>query len=250
MENKLSGKVVLITGGAKRVGAATARHLHACGANLMIHYRASSGEAAALAADLNALRAHSVGTIQADLLNISMLPLIIKQTLQQYGRLDALINNASSFFPTPLPEVTLASWDDLMGSNLKAPLFLAQAAATALKDYKGCIINITDIHSERPLPGYVIYSIAKAGLVGLTRSLAIELGPNVRVNAIAPGPILWPEAITDFDDASRQRIISQTVLARVGDPHDVALAAEFLIVGAPYTTGQVIAVDGGRSINF
>jgi pteridine reductase len=241
------GKVVLITGGAKRVGAAICRRLHGAGANLMLHYRASAGEARLLQAELNHTRASSVALIQADLLDIAKLPSLVEQTLSTFGRLDALINNASSFFATPIGEITPALWDDLIGTNLRAPTFLSQAAAAPLKRTQGAIVNITDIHAERPLKGYVVYSLAKAGLTGLTRSLARELAPEVRVNAIAPGPILWPDD-DQFDELSRQRIVSNTPLKREGSPDDIARAVSFLLMDAPYVTGSTIAVDGGRQI--
>jgi len=243
----VQGKVVLITGGAKRVGAAVCRRLHAGGANLMLHYRASAGEARLLQAELNRTRADSVALIQADLNDLAKLPSIVDQTVQRFGRLDALVNNASSFFPTPIGAVTGAQWEDLVGTNVRAPLFLAQAAAAALKKAQGAIVNITDIHAERPLRNYVVYSVAKAALAGLTRSLARELAPEVRVNAIAPGPILWPDD-DQFDEVSRQRIISHTLLKREGTPDDIARTAQFLIEDAPYITGETINVDGGRNI--
>jgi len=238
---------VLITGGAKRVGAAVCRRLHAGGANLMLHYRASAGEARLLQAELNRTRADSVALIQADLNDIAKLPSIVDQTVQRFGRLDALVNNASSFFPTPIGAVTGAQWEDLVGTNVRAPLFLAQAAAAALKKAQGSIVNITDIHAERPLRNYVVYSVAKAALAGLTRSLARELAPEVRVNAIAPGPILWPDD-DQFDEVSRQRIISHTLLKREGTPDDIARTVQFLIEDAPYITGETINVDGGRNV--
>jgi pteridine reductase len=241
------GKVVLITGGAKRVGAAICRRLHAAGANLMLHYRASAGEARLLQAELNHTRPSSVALIQADLLDIAKLPSLVEQTLTTFGRLDALVNNASSFFATPIGDITPALWDDLIGTNLRAPTFLSQAAAAPLKRTQGAIVNITDIHAERPLKGYVVYSLAKAGLSGLTRSLARELAPEVRVNAIAPGPILWPDD-DQFDELSRQRIVSHTPLKREGSPDDIARAVSFLLMDAPYVTGATIAVDGGRQI--
>jgi pteridine reductase len=243
----MQGKVVLITGGAKRVGAASARLLHAAGANLMIHYRSSASEARALQAELNALRADSVALIQADLLDIGGLPALVSQTVITFGGLDVLLNNASSFYPTPVGGIGEKDWADLMGSNLKAPLFLSQAAAPELKKRRGCIINITDIHADRPLKSYVVYSIAKAGLVGLTKSLARELAPEVRVNGIAPGPIMWPEDDANFDEVSRQRIISHTMLKRAGDPGDIALAVRFFAMDTHFVTGQIRAVDGGRS---
>jgi pteridine reductase len=241
-------KVVLITGGAKRVGAAICRHLHASGARLMLHYRASAGEARLLQAELNGVRADSVALIQADLLDLAKLPSLVDQTVMRFGRLDALVNNASSFFATPVGDIQPAQWDDLMGTNVRAPLFLSQAAAVPLRKTQGAIVNIGDIHAERPLRNYVVYSIAKAALTGLTRSLARELAPEVRVNAIAPGPILWPEGDESFDEVSRQRIISHTPLKREGTPDDIARAVHFLIDDAPYVTGETINVDGGRHV--
>jgi pteridine reductase len=243
----VQGKVVLITGGAKRVGAATCRRLHASGANLMLHYRESAGEARLLQAELNNQRKDSVALIQADLLDLGKLQSIVDQTLQTFSRLDALVNNASSFFQTPVGEITAAQWEDLIGTNLRAPMFLSQSAAPALKKSQGAIVNITDIHAERPLKNYVVYSVAKAGLVGLTRSLARELAPEVRVNAVAPGPILWPDDAA-FDELSRQRIISHTPLRREGTPEDIAKAVHYLLADATYVTGETINVDGGRHV--
>jgi pteridine reductase len=248
--NTLHNKVVLITGGAKRVGAAISRLLHAHGANLMIHYRQSAGEARALQSELNLKRPNSVAIIQGDLHNLQKLTGLVQETIQHFGRLDVLINNASNYYPTELGEIGESHWDDLIGINLKAPLFLAQAAAPELAKHQGCIVNITDMHVERPKKGYIVYSAAKAGLVTLTRSLAHELGPDVRVNAVAPGPVLWPEDNPQFDEVYRQRVISQTLLKRIGTPEDVAKAVRFLVEDAPFITGQTIAVDGGRSINL
>ncbi len=246
----MQGKTVLITGGAKRVGAAICRRLHAEGANLMIHYRSSVGEARALAGELNDQRPESAALVQADLLKVAGLPNLVHSAVKTFGGLDVLINNASSFFPTMVGEITEAHWDDLMGTNLKAPLFLSQAAAPELKKRRGCIVNITDIHAERPMKSYVVYSAGKAGLVSLTKSLARELGPEVRVNGVAPGPIMWPEDDPMFDQVSRQRIVSHTILKRTGGPDDIARAVHFLIADAPYVTGQVLAVDGGRSVKL
>jgi pteridine reductase len=249
MPEPLSGKVVLVTGGAKRVGAAIVRRLHREGASVMLHYRGSEREANALRSELNAARANSVALVQADLLDLAGLAEIVRNAVNRFERIDALINNASAFFPTPVGEMTQATWESLIGANLRAPLFLSQAAAPHLRKTNGAIVNITDIHAERPLKNYVIYSIAKAGLAGLTRSLARELGPEVRVNGVAPGPIAWPED-GSFDEVARQRVISNTILRRTGDPDDVARAVYYLIAEAPYVTGQIIAVDGGRSINL
>jgi len=245
----VQGKVVLISGGAKRVGAAICRRLHRAGARLMLHYRASAGEARLLQAELNHTRENSVALIQADLLDVAKLPSLVEQTLQTFGRLDGLVNNASSFFPTTVGDITPDNWHDLMGTNVMAPLFLAQAAAPALRKSQGAIVNLADIHADRPLKGYVVYSIAKAAVVGMTRSLARELGPDVRVNAVAPGPVLWPED-GSFDELSRQRIISNTPLKREGSPEDIAGAVHFLLAEAPYVTGVTLDVDGGRSITL
>jgi pteridine reductase len=243
----LQGKVVLITGGAKRVGAAICRRVHAAGGSIMLHFRSSAGEARLLQAELNHVRAGSVALIQADLLDVAKLPSLVEQTLQTFGRLDALVNNASSFFPTALGDITPAQFGDLVGTNLQAPLFLTQAAAAALRRAQGAVVNITDLHAERPLRSYVVYSAAKAGLMGLTRALARELAPDVRVNAVAPGPILWPDDGA-FDELSRQRIISHTPLRREGTPEDVARAVHFLLAESPYVTGETVHVDGGRHI--
>ncbi len=250
MEASLQNKIVLITGGAKRVGASICRLLHANGANLMIHYRSSVNEARALQAELNLQRPNSVAIIQGDLLNLSVLPSLVQETIKHFGKLDVLINNASSYYPTEIGDIQEEQWQDLMGSNLKAPLFLSQAAAVELRKQQGCIINITDMHVERPKKGYIVYSVAKAGLVTLTKSLAHELSPEVRVNAVAPGPVMWPEDNPQFDELYRQRVISQTLLKRIGEPNDIAKAVKFLIQDAPFITGQVIAVDGGRSLNL
>jgi pteridine reductase len=246
----MQGKVVLVTGGARRVGAATCRRLHGQGANLVIHYRSSEQDARSLQTELNRIRADSVALVQGNLLDVARLPYLVDQTVTYFGQLDALVNNASSFFPTPLGEITENVWDDLIGSNLKAPLFLSQAAGPHLKKQQGCIVNIVDIHSEWPLKRYVVYNAAKGGLASLTRSLALELAPEVRVNGISPGPILWPEAGEWMDEASRQHIISRTLLKRMGEPDDIARTVAFLIGDAPYITGQIIAVDGGRSVNL
>jgi pteridine reductase len=241
----LEGKVVLITGGAKRVGAAICRRLHKAGASIMLHFRSSAGEARLLQAELNHLRANSVALIPAGLHDVATLPSLSEQTVQSFGRLDALVNNASTFYATTIGEIEVEQWNDLIGTNLQAPLFLSQAAAPALRKTQGAIVNITDIHADRPLKSYVVYSVAKAGLVGLTRSLARELAPEVRVNAVAPGPILWPDEDV-FDELARQRIISHTPLKREGTPDDIAKAVHFLLADAPYVTGETISVDGGR----
>ena len=243
-------KVVLITGGARRVGAAICRMLHASGASIMLHYRSSGAEARALQAELNAVRADSVALVQADLLNLALLPSVVTETVNRFGQLDVLVNNASSFFPTPIGEVSEQAWDDLVGTNLKTPLFLSQAAAAHLRRAHGCIVNIVDIHADRPTRSYAVYSAAKGGLMALTRALACDLAPEVRVNGISPGVILWPEDERWSDELARQRIIHTTLLKRVGEPDDIARTARFLIFDAPYITGQVIPVDGGRSIHL
>jgi len=207
-------------------------------------------EARALQAELNLLRPNSVAIIQGDLLNLNVLPTLVSETVHQFGRLDVLINNASTYYPTDLGQINEENWQDLIGSNLKAPVFLAQAAATELRKNSGCIINITDMHIERPKKGYIVYSVAKAGLVTLTKSLAHELSPEVRVNAVAPGPVQWPESNPQFDEVYRQRVINQTLLKRVGEAEDVAKAVKFLIYDAPFITGHILAVDGGRSLNL
>lgn len=248
MSGLLAGKVVLITGGARRVGAAISRRLHGAGANLVVHYRSSSAEARTLKDDLVKSRAGSVALIQGDLLKPAHLASLIKDALKAFGRLDALVNNASSFYATPMGEVNEKAWDDLIGTNLKAPLFLSQAAARELKKNHGSIVNIIDIHADFPMKSYVVYNTAKGGLVALTRSLARELGPEVRVNGVAPGTILWPDDEAWKDDLARQRIMNQTALKRVGEPDDIAKTVEFLLTAAPFITGQVLAVDGGRSV--
>jgi pteridine reductase len=242
----LRDQVVLITGGARRVGAEIVRTLHAAGAKVFIHYRTSAAAAIALADELNKVRGHSAAIHAAHLLNAEAPDKLVAAALLEFGRLDILINNASSFYPTPIGQITLPQWDDLIGSNLKAPLFLSQAAAPSLRAQRGLIINMVDIHGLRPLKAHPVYSAAKAGLAMLTRSLARELGPEIRVNGIAPGPVLWPEG--EMDEALKREIIDKTALRRHGTPQDVARTALFLAQDAPYITGQIIAVDGGRSV--
>ena len=247
MASSLQDKTVLVTGAARRVGAEIARVLHAEGANLALHYRSATAEAQSLVAEFNAARPGSALAFQADLLETDHLARLVTDVAEHFGRLDALVNNASSFFATPIGSIGEREWDDLLGTNLKAPLFLAQAAATHLAVARGAIVNITDIHAERPLKNYALYCAAKAGLAGLTRALALELAPHVRVNAIAPGPILWPENGA-FDAAAQANVISRTLLKRGGDPADIARTVRFLLADAPYVTGQILAVDGGRSV--
>jgi pteridine reductase len=246
--NALADRVVLVTGAGKRVGAALVQGFHARGARVAIHCHRSLEAARSLQQALNAQRADSAIVVRGDLLESAALPRIIATTMAAFGRLDVLINNASTFYPTPIGSVTVEQWDDLMGSNLRAPLFLSQAAAPHLRATKGLIINMIDIHSQRPLPRHPVYSTAKAGLVMLTRSLARELGPDVRVNGISPGPILWPEG--GIDESLKNEIVAKTLLKRSGSPDDVVRTALFYALDAPFVTGQILAVDGGRSVGW
>ena len=239
-------KSVLITGAARRVGAEVARTLHQAGINLALHYRSSAEPAEALAAELQAQRPDSVLLVSGDLLDLDIIPGLVDDTVAHFGRLDYLINNASSFYPTPVGDIGIEQWDDLIGTNLRAPLFLSQAAAPHLRRSRGAIVNMVDIHADRPLKDHVVYGIAKAGIAMLTRSLARELGPEVRCNGIAPGAILWPE--TGLSDEQRQAMLARIPLARRGDPSDIASTMLFLLRDADYISGQVLAVDGGRSV--
>jgi pteridine reductase len=244
----LSGRTALVTGAGRRVGAQIARSLHAAGANVMIHCHRSLAEAQRLAAQLEQARAGSAAVSVTDLRDTAALPGLIAGTCDRFGALDLLINNASSFYPTPIGQITLLQWNDLIGTNLQAPLFLAQAAAPELRRRGGSLLNIVDIHGRRPLREHAVYSVAKAGLIMLTRALARELAPQVRVNAIAPGAVLWPEQ--GLDEARRDRIRAQTPLQRPGTPEDIARAVLFFATEAPFVTGQILAVDGGRSIGW
>lgn len=244
----LDGKVVLITGAARRIGASIGRRLHAEGAEVVIHYRGSTEEATSLCAELNATRDNSALLLRADLADIEQLPALIADVLAWRGRLDVLVNNASSFYPTPLGEISNDDWEDLLGANLKAPLFLSQAALPALRQARGAIINIVDIHAQRPLGDHPVYGAAKAGLAMLTRSLAKDLAPEIRVNGVSPGAILWPE--NDLSEAGKQAILRQVPAGRIGDPDDIAGCVLYLARDASYVTGQIIAVDGGRSIGW
>ena len=246
MDESLAGKAALITGGARRVGAAIARRLHAAGASVLIHYRDSENEAAHLTTELNAIRAKSAAKVKAELLAPIAPRALVAAANDAFGRLDLLVNNASSFFPVAVGAIEASHWEELIGSNLRAPLFISQQAAPELAKHDGAIVNIVDIHAERPLKGYPVYSIAKAGLAAMTRSLALELAPRVRVNGVAPGAIAWPED-GQFEPVERARIVATTPLGRVGSPADIAQAVHFLAC-APYVTGEIIAVDGGRSI--
>jgi pteridine reductase len=246
----MQGGAVLVTGAARRIGAAIARKLHGAGASVALHCHHSRAEADLLAGELNLARAGSCVVVQADLLDIPSLERIVREAFESFGRLDALVNNASSFHATPFGKVTPRDWEDLLGTNLRAPLFLAQAAGPRLREAKGAIVNIVDIHAERPLKDFIAYSVAKAGLAGLTRSLALELAPEVRVNGVSPGTILWPSTEDHFTRSEQMRIVGQTPLARVGNPEDVAGAVKYLLFDAPFVTGQILAVDGGRAIHL
>jgi pteridine reductase len=243
-------KAVFVTGAAKRVGAEIARTLHAAGCNVVIHCNRSKVEADALAAALNRVRPKSAAVVTGDLLADNALKGLIDQAYSCFGRLDGLVNNASSFQATPVGKIDLDDWLDIMGSNLKAPLFLSQAAAPYLRQTRGAIVNIVDIHTDHPLKDFVVYNAAKAGLAGLTRSFALELGPEVRVNGVSPGASMWPENSADYPPAERERIINQVPLKRVGSAQDIAGAVKFLLLDAPYVTGQILAVDGGREISL
>lgn len=250
MTMNVTDPAILITGAARRVGASIARNLHEAGARLILHYRTAEKEAQMLVDELNHIRPESACCVAADLCMPDELPALIETALARFGRLDALVNNASAFYATPVGSIDEKAWHDLIGSNLKGPLFLSQAASPYLRVTRGAIVNITDIHAERPLRNYPLYCAAKAGLLGLTRALALDLAPEVRVNAVAPGPIEWPtgQAASDFDDAARATILERTLLQRQGSPDDIARTVRFLLLDAPYITGHVIPVDGGRSI--
>jgi pteridine reductase len=240
--------VALVTGAARRVGAAIVRRLHAAGYDIALHHRASAAEAAALASELNAARPDSVLLLQGELADDAVPARLVADGLARFGRLDALVNNASAFYPTPVGEATPAQFDELFAANARAPFFLAQAAAPALRAAGGAIVNLADIYGERPLRHHTLYCMAKAALLMLTRSLARELGPDVRVNAVAPGAVLWPDA--GKAEKEKAAMLAATALGRAGDPADVAEAVRWLLQDARYTTGEVIRVDGGRSLNL
>ena len=246
--DKLNGKVVLVTGAARRIGAAIVTRLHENGARVAIHYRGSAAEAGELAGRLNAERPDSAATFQADLLDTDRLAPLVEDVVAWGSRLDGLVNNASTFYPTPVGSITEEHWVDLIGSNLKAPLFLSQAAAPHLRSNKGVIINLVDIHAQRPLRNHPVYGPAKAGLAMLTRALAKDLAPDIRVNGVSPGAILWPEE--GMSESAQQTILRQVPLERPGDPADIAGCVLYLMRDAAYVTGQIIAVDGGRSIGW
>lgn len=240
--------VILVTGGARRVGAAIVRHLHAAGCDVAIHYRSSADEAEALAQELNATRTDSAATFAGALEDDATPGALVSAVHTHFGRLDGLVNNASAFYSTPIGETTAAHWDDLFAANARAPFFLAQAAAPALREARGAIVNIVDIYAERPLAGHVVYSMAKASLAMLTFALAKDLAPDIRVNAVAPGAILWPES--GKPEEAAENLIAKTPLARKGEPADVAEAVRWLLLDARYTTGQVVRVDGGRALTI
>ena len=242
-------QVAIITGGAKRVGKAICQRLHKANIDLIIHYRNSKSEAIALQNQLNKIRKSSVSIIQADLLDSSSYALIINESIKIYGQLNFLINNASTYYPTKIDNINEINWNELIGSNLKASLFLSKEASPFLKKTNGSIINITDAHITNPKKNYIIYSIAKSGLTTLTKSLAQELGPEIRVNAVAPGPVLWPEKSNEFNEKYQKKVISQTMLKKVGAADDIAKAVEFLLLNAPFITSHILNVDGGRSFN-
>ena len=240
-----SPRVALITGSARRVGASLAKHFHQQGYNILVHCHHSIAEAQALTSELNGLRVNSAHALQADLNDMKEVESLADAALSIWGQIDLLINNASAFFPTPVEQSSQSQWDELINSNLRAPYFLSCALSENLKKQNGCIINMIDIHAQRSLPGYPIYSIAKAGLQMMTMSLAKELAPHVRVNGISPGAILWPEA--DLSQAQKDMIIEKTLLKRCGSAEDLAQAALYL-AEAPYVTGQILAIDGGKSL--
>lgn len=244
----LDGRWALITGAARRVGASIARALHAEGAGIAIHFRSSAAPAEALAAELNALRPSSALTVQCDLLDANALPGMVDAVVGRTRRLDVLVNNASSFYPTPIGAITLEHWEDLVGTNLRAPLFLSQAAVPYLRTSSGTIVNLIDIHAIRPLRDHPVYGAAKAGLAMLTRALARDLAPTVRVNGVAPGAVLWPD--DGIADGTRESIIRQIPMRRAGAPEDIASCVLYLVRDAGYVTGQIITVDGGRSIGW
>lgn len=243
-----STPTALITGGAKRIGRAIASLLHSEGFNIMVHYRSSSEQAHGLVNELNEIRGASAACVSVDLLDTASIPSLIEATLDQFGQLNALVNNASTFYPTPIELVNEEYWNDLVGSNFKAPAFLIQSAVPSLRETKGSVVNIVDIHAQRPISNHPVYCSAKAGLEMLTKSLAVDLAPDIRVNAVSPGAILWPEM--GNSEISQQELIERIPMKRMGDPLDIAKAVKFLIREADYMTGQILAVDGGRSVGI
>jgi pteridine reductase len=246
MSTEPARPVALVTGAARRVGATIARTLHAAGYDLALHYRHSAGEAATLAAELERARPGSTLAVPADLVDLAQLPMLVERVVARYGRLDALVNNASAFYPTPVGRATPAQWNELFASNAQAPFFLVQAAWPALRETRGAIVNLVDIYAERALAGHPIYVMAKAALAAMTRTLAQDLAPEVRINGVAPGAVLWPDSGKDYDD--RVAMLARTPLNRAGAPEDVASAVLWLLRDAPFVTGQIIRVDGGRTL--
>jgi len=240
-------RVALVTGGSDRIGAETVRTLHGAGLDVVIHYFRSAAKAEALAETLNEQRPQSAVTVQGDLLDGEVYRKLVDGAADAFGRLDALINNASTFYPTPVEEASRSQWKDLMGTNARAPFFLAQAAAPLLREHKGCIVNLVDIHALRPKREYPLYSMAKAANAMMVKALARELGPDIRVNGVAPGAILWPEH-EEMTESRKQEILSRTALQRPGSAADIAKTVRFLVVEADYITGQIIPVDGGRTV--
>jgi pteridine reductase len=241
----MTRKTVLVTGAGVRIGAAIARDLHAAGMDVIIHYRRSAGPARELAGELNAIRSDSAYSLGADLMQAAECESLIEAALQCTGHLDVLVNNASQFYATPVGETTPEQWEEIVTTNLKAPFFLAQACAPELRARRGCIVNITDIHGQRPLENFPVYSAAKAGLIMLTQALARELAPQVRVNGVSPGPVMWPEGMPE---ETKRTIIDRVSLKRQGRPEEVSECVRFLIEEAGYVTGQVLTVDGGRTL--
>lgn len=239
-------KTILITGGAKRIGRQMALTLHQAGHNIVVHYRSSAGPASDLVTQLNQARPDSAVALQGELLDTNSIPNLVANAVEAFGGLDVLINNASTFYPTPIELIEDEFWNDLMGSNLKAPAFMVKACAKHLRERQGCIINILDIHSRRPMAQHPVYCSAKAGLEMLTLSLARDLAPSIRVNGVSPGAILWPE--NDAGMASQDEVLEKIPMQRMGQPEDVAKLVQFLVDDADYITGQIIAVDGGRSV--
>lgn len=237
----------LVTGAARRIGASISRALHARGCRVLLHYRGSGADAERLAAELDAERPGSAAAVQADLTDAAGAEQLAGQVRALAGGLDVLVNNASRFYPTAMGEVTPEIWRDLMGSNLRGPFFLIQALLPELRAAGGAVVNILDIHGERPMPKHSVYCTAKAGLAMMTRALAVDLGPVVRVNGVAPGAILWPEQ--EPPEAVKAGILKRVALGRLGQPEDIAGAVVYLALDAPYVTGQILAVDGGRSLN-
>ncbi len=244
----MTAPVALITGAARRIGNAIGKQLHGAGYNVVLHYNQSAKEIHQLADSLNQQRNNSAVVVQANLCDLEAVEALAQQAIKQWQGLDALINNASSFYPTPVGEITAKAWNDLFGTNVQAPLFLSQACVTALKQNKGSIINIADIHAERPLSKHTVYCMAKASNIMLTKSLAKELAPDIRVNGIAPGTILWPENEAEVDSEIQEIILKKIALKKIGEPEDIAKTIQFLLTSAPYITGQIIAVDGGRNL--